>query len=178
VIQRRATAHSIFRLWCGDAFVGGREGLTLARPAVMSRRTDMTQGIPMALEDAKSQVDQAFMRDDLKGLSFENAFGGATSLFRRRYSKDLAGVDLVLTGVPFDQAVTHRPGTRFGPRAIREASASSPMTRPMAGTGSARWRSSPSSIMAIWPSIMPIRPAFRRWWRPISRRSLPPGRAP
>lgn len=77
----------------------------------------------MGLEDAKRQVDQAFTRDDLKGLSFENTFGGATSFLRRRYSKDLSGVDLAITGVPFDQAVTNRTGTRFGPRAIREASA-------------------------------------------------------
>ena len=77
----------------------------------------------MALEDAKTQVDQAFTRSDRRGLSFENAFGGATSFLRRRYSKDLYGVDLAVTGVPFDQAVTNRPGTRLGPRAIREASA-------------------------------------------------------
>ena len=77
----------------------------------------------MALEDAKTQVDQAFTRSDRRGLSFENAFGGATSFLRRRYSKDLSGVDLAVTGVPFDQAVTNRPGTRLGPRAIREASA-------------------------------------------------------
>src|SRR6056297_3273790 len=77
----------------------------------------------MALEDAKRQVDQAFDRDDLKGLSFENTFGGATSFLRRRYTKDLTGVDIAITGVPFDQAVTNRPGTRLGPRAIREASA-------------------------------------------------------
>ncbi len=77
----------------------------------------------MALEDAKTQVDQAFTRDDLLGLSFENTFGGATSFLRRRYTKDLTGVDLAVTGVPFDQAVTNRPGTRLGPRAIREASA-------------------------------------------------------
>ncbi|MGR3409226.1 MAG: agmatinase [Paracoccus sp. (in: a-proteobacteria)] len=76
----------------------------------------------MALEDAKTQVDQAFTRRGLRGLSFENAFGGATSFLRRRYTKDLAGVDVAVTGMPFDQAVTHRPGTRFGPRAIREAS--------------------------------------------------------
>ncbi|WP_394226692.1 agmatinase [Paracoccus marcusii] len=76
----------------------------------------------MALEDAKTQVDQAFTRDSLRGLSFENAFGGATSFLRRRYTKDLSGVDVAVTGIPFDQAVTHRPGTRFGPRAIREAS--------------------------------------------------------
>ena len=76
----------------------------------------------MALEDAKTQVDTAFTRKGLRGLAFENAFAGATSFLRRSYTKDLTGVDLAITGVPFDQAVTHRTGTRFGPRAIREAS--------------------------------------------------------
>lgn len=77
----------------------------------------------MALEDAKRQVDQAFTRESLRGLSHENTFGGATSFLRRRYSKDLAGANIAVTGIPFDQAVTNRPGTRLGPRAIREASA-------------------------------------------------------
>lgn len=77
----------------------------------------------MALEDAKTQVDQAFTRETLRGPSFENTFGGATSFLRRKYTKDLTGVDIAVTGVPFDQAVTNRPGTRLGPRAIREASA-------------------------------------------------------
>lgn len=76
----------------------------------------------MALQDAKTEVDTAFTRPSRRGLSFENAFGGATSFLRRSYSKDLTGVDLAITGVPFDQAVTHRTGARFGPRAIREAS--------------------------------------------------------
>jgi len=30
-------------------------------------------------------------------------------------------VDVAIVGAPFDDAVSHRPGTRFGPRAIREA---------------------------------------------------------
>jgi agmatinase len=77
----------------------------------------------MALEDAKNQIDHAFTRADLKGLSFENVFAGAPSFLRRRYGKDLTGVDIAVTGIPFDQAVTNRPGTRLGPRAIREASA-------------------------------------------------------
>ena len=76
----------------------------------------------MTLGKARDSVDTAFTRADRRGLSFENAFGGATSFMRRTYTKDLAGFDLAVTGVPFDQAVTHRPGTRFGPRAIREAS--------------------------------------------------------
>lgn len=77
----------------------------------------------MALEDASNTVDEAFTRKDNRGLSFENTFGGATSFLRRRYTKDLSGVDVAVTGVPFDQAVTNRTGTRLGPRAIREASA-------------------------------------------------------
>ena len=77
----------------------------------------------MALEDAKTQIDHAFTRSDLRGPSFENTFGGATSFLRRRYTKDLTGAEIAVTGVPFDQAVTNRPGTRLGPRAIREASA-------------------------------------------------------
>ncbi|MFZ5964694.1 agmatinase [Thalassococcus sp. BH17M4-6] len=84
----------------------------------------------MALEDAKNQVDQAFTRQDLRGLSYENAFGGATSFLRRRYSKDLDGVDVAVTGIPFDQAVTNRPGTRLGPRAVREASTLQPYDPP------------------------------------------------
>lgn len=76
----------------------------------------------MALEDSKNYVDEAFTRKDMRGVSFENTFGGATSFLRRRYTKDLTGVDIAVTGIPFDQAVTNRPGTRLGPRAIREAS--------------------------------------------------------
>ena len=84
----------------------------------------------MALEDAKNDVDTAFTRKGLRGYAFENAFAGATSFLRRTYTKDLAGVDLAVTGVPFDQAVTHRTGTRFGPRAIREASTLQPYDPP------------------------------------------------
>ncbi len=84
----------------------------------------------MALEDAKHDVDTAFTRKGLRGYAFENAFGGATSFLRRTYTKDLTGVDLAITGVPFDQAVSHRAGTRFGPRAIREASALMPYDPP------------------------------------------------
>mgnify|MGYP000217844235 CR=1 FL=1 len=84
----------------------------------------------MALEDAKTQIDDAFTRRDARGLSYENAFAGATSFLRRRYTKDLTGIDLAVTGVPFDQAVTHRTGTRFGPRAIREASSLQPYDPP------------------------------------------------
>lgn len=97
----------------------------------------------MALEDAKTQVDHGFTREDLRGLSNENTFGGATSFLRRRYTKDLRGVDIAITGVPFDQAVTNRPGTRLGPRAIREASS---LQAPDAPYG---WGYDPLSALAV-----------------------------
>jgi agmatinase len=42
---------------------------------------------------------------------------------RAPYVTDLAGVDAVVYGIPFDTATTYRPGPRFGPEAIRSASA-------------------------------------------------------
>ncbi len=77
----------------------------------------------MALADARTQVDTALTRESLRGMSNENTFAGITSFLRRRYTKDLSGVDVAVTGIPYDQSVTNRPGARFGPRAIREASA-------------------------------------------------------
>lgn len=88
----------------------------------------------MSLEDAKREIDRAFTGGP-RGLAFENAFAGATSFLRRRYTKDLPGVDLAITGVPFDQAVTHRTGTRMGPRAIREASSLQPYDPPYGWDG-------------------------------------------
>ena len=84
----------------------------------------------MSLEDAKTEIDHAFTRADLKGKSFENVFAGAPSFLRRRYTKDLTQAEIAITGIPFDQAVTNRPGTRLGPRAIREASLLQPCDAP------------------------------------------------
>jgi len=89
----------------------------------------------MALEDAKTEIDGAFRRSELQGLSYENAFSGALSFLRRRYTRDLTGVDIAVTGIPFDQAVTNRPGARLGPRAIREASSLMPFDPPYGWDG-------------------------------------------
>jgi agmatinase len=59
----------------------------------------------------------------LRGGADEPTYGGVLSFMRRRYSRDLAGVDVVVWGVPFDGATSNRPGARFGPQAIRRASA-------------------------------------------------------
>jgi agmatinase len=49
---------------------------------------------------------------------------------RRKYTRDLSGVDVAVTGIPLDLATTNRPGARFGPRAIRAASAGISWARP------------------------------------------------
>lgn len=74
--------------------------------------------------------DHAFTAQELKGPKVEPAFAGALSFLRCRYTKDLAGVDVAVTGIPLDTATTNRPGARFGPRAIRAASSQIAWTRP------------------------------------------------
>lgn len=66
--------------------------------------------------------DHAFRAKDNKGDSYEATYAGALSFCRRRYSRDLTGVDIAVSGVPLDLATTFRPGTRFGPAGVRAAS--------------------------------------------------------
>jgi agmatinase len=77
----------------------------------------------MAGAAGKPPIDHAFRTATLKGGAEDPTYAGALSFMRRRYSRDLTGVDLAILGVPLDVAVSNRPGARFGPQAIRRASA-------------------------------------------------------
>ena len=68
-------------------------------------------------------IDHAFTATSLTSAATDPTFAGALSFMRRRFTKDLAGVDAVVWGIPFDAATSNRPGARFGPQAIRRASA-------------------------------------------------------
>ncbi len=70
-----------------------------------------------------SNIDLAVTRDSYYGTIAEPVYSGVLSFMRRKYTKDLANVDVAVVGVPFDLSVTNRPGARFGPRSVREASA-------------------------------------------------------
>lgn len=78
------------------------------------------------------QGDSAFLRDSLHGTIPEPTFAGATSFMRRKYTRDLHGVDVAVTGIPLDTATTNRPGARFGPRSIRAASSVMAWEKPYA----------------------------------------------
>ena len=49
-------------------------------------------------------------------------FCGVRTFQRLPYSADCSGNDFAVLGVPFDTATSYRPGCRFGPAAIRDAS--------------------------------------------------------
>ncbi|CDZ55991.1 agmatinase [Neorhizobium galegae] len=72
---------------------------------------------------AEKSIDHAFTAKSLTSAASDPTFAGALSFMRRRFSKDLTGVDAVVWGIPFDAATSNRPGARFGPQAIRRASA-------------------------------------------------------
>ena len=50
-------------------------------------------------------------------------FAGVRTFMRAPHTTDLAGVDAAVYGIPFDTATSFRTGSRFGPEAIRSASA-------------------------------------------------------
>ncbi len=72
---------------------------------------------------ASKSIDNAFTAKASRGAATDPTYAGALSFMRRRYSKDVEGADAVVLGIPFDAAVSNRPGARFGPQAIRRASA-------------------------------------------------------
>src|SRR5690348_11136867 len=60
-------------------------------------------------------------------------FSGISTFMRLPAVEDPAEVDIALVGVPFDLGTTNRPGTRHGPRALREASTLMRNVHPVTG---------------------------------------------
>jgi len=50
-------------------------------------------------------------------------FSGVRTYMRLPHVTDLVGVDVAVLGLPFDTGTSFRSGARFGPEAIRSASA-------------------------------------------------------
>jgi agmatinase len=55
-------------------------------------------------------------------LESTTPFAGIPTFMRLPHTRDVLGADLIVMGVPFDSGTLNRPGTRYGPRAIREQS--------------------------------------------------------
>ena len=54
---------------------------------------------------ARKVTDHAIVRKDLYGTTPEPTYGGVLSFMRRKYTRDMNGVDVAVMGVPLD---THR----------------------------------------------------------------------
>ncbi len=117
--------------------------------------------------------DSAFRRDELKGTRWEPTYAGALSFMRRKYTRDLTGVDIAVTGIPFDQAVSHRSGTRMGPEGIRKASAENAWGPSGPGTSIPSTRS-PSPITATASSTGAARKTSRSASKTTPPKSSPP----
>ncbi len=68
-------------------------------------------------------IDHAFTAKTLTSAATDPTYAGTLSFMRRKYTKQVKGTDAVVWGIPFDAATSNRPGARFGPQAIRRASA-------------------------------------------------------
>jgi len=49
-------------------------------------------------------------------------FAGASTFARLPELRDVPDCDVAIVGVPFDAGTSYRPGARFGPQSIRQAS--------------------------------------------------------
>ncbi len=78
---------------------------------------------PPMPEPQRRQIDNAVFGDSLLAGSGEPTYSGVLSFMRRRLTRDLTDADVAVWGVPFDAAVSNRPGARFGPQGVRRASA-------------------------------------------------------
>ena len=72
---------------------------------------------------ANKTIDHAITARSLTSAATDPTYAGILSFMRRLYSKSLKGAEAVIWGIPFDAAVSNRPGARFGPQAISRASA-------------------------------------------------------
>jgi agmatinase len=66
--------------------------------------------------------DSLYGHSKLGELTPQAPFFGAATFMRQPYGRRLENIDIAVLGVPFDLAVCNRPGARFGPGAIRQAS--------------------------------------------------------
>ncbi|MXR19666.1 agmatinase [Halobacterium bonnevillei] len=66
----------------------------------------------------------AAFRESVSGADVELAYAGLDTFLKSepRGVGDVGDVDAAVFGVPYDNAVSNRPGARYGPGAIREAS--------------------------------------------------------
>ena len=104
-------------------FDGNRMLRKVSRISQTKQQEEIEHQLKMGLEAADSINDR---RISLFARGSQPAFAGINTFMRAPYCEDIKNVgkyEAAFVGVPFDTGTTYRPGTRFGPQAVRRISA-------------------------------------------------------
>ncbi|MFI5281783.1 MAG: agmatinase [Candidatus Dormibacterales bacterium] len=107
----------------GDGFGGTGNVRRLADITDRKQRDEIKRGLEFGLEAASSVQDRTI---STFSRGHQPAFAGINTFLKAPFIEDVhqvRGHEVAIVGAPFDMGTTYRPGTRFGPQAIRRVSA-------------------------------------------------------
>lgn len=102
---------------------GNRNIKRLKRVSQKKQDEEIARCLELGLEAAESINDRSI---SLFSRGHQPAFAGINTFMKAPYCEDVRKVgdyEAAFVGVPFDTGTTYRPGTRFGPQAVRRISA-------------------------------------------------------
>ena len=106
-----------------DEFRGTRNLRRLQRISQNKQDAEIQRCLELGLEAAESINDRSI---SLFSRGHQPAFAGINTFMEELYCEDIRKVgdyEAAFLGIPFDTGTTYRPGTRFGPQAVRRISA-------------------------------------------------------
>ena len=104
-------------------FRGNRNLKRLSRISQKKQDEEIQRCLELGLEAAESINDRTI---SLFARGHQPAFAGINTFMKSPYCEDIRKVgeyEAAFLGIPFDTGTTYRPGTRFGPQAVRRISA-------------------------------------------------------
>ena len=104
-------------------FEGNRNLDKLARISQTKQEEETKRSLSFGLDAAPSIQDRTI---SCFSRGHQPAFAGINTFMKAPYCEDIreiAKYEAAFIGVPFDTGTTYRPGTRFGPQAVRRISA-------------------------------------------------------
>jgi agmatinase len=102
---------------------GSRSIERLAKITQTKQEDEIKRSLELGLEAAPSIHDRTI---SLFSRGHQPAFAGINTFMKAPYCEDIKRVgeyEAAFLGIPFDTGTTYRPGTRFGPQAVRRISA-------------------------------------------------------
>src|SRR5580765_1151790 len=101
-------------------FEAGPKGTAVRRSPARRAASFVVALLPRSLRYRKPVTEPPYRPLDAQVIP---RFAGIRTFMRAPHVTELRGVDVAVYGIPFDTATTYRTGSRFGPEAIRSASA-------------------------------------------------------